>query len=139
MSPEILEKKNYDFSVDIWSLGIFLFELLNGKSPFKGNNKAEKLEDILNKKNLDFEPNLSEDVKNLIENLLKYNSNERFTFENIFKHKWINLFATQLKINIDKYIFRSKNRFRIFENLPNKKEPFVNELDKLGTNRTHRY
>lgn len=38
MSPEILENKSYDKSVDIWSLGILLFELYHNRSPFKGKS-----------------------------------------------------------------------------------------------------
>lgn len=34
MAPEILEKKQYDEKVDIWSLGILLYELFHNKSPF---------------------------------------------------------------------------------------------------------
>lgn len=36
MAPEIINKKNYSFSVDIWALGILLFKMLSGSYPFKG-------------------------------------------------------------------------------------------------------
>ena len=35
MAPEIFKGELYDNSVDIWSLGILLYELLHGYSPFK--------------------------------------------------------------------------------------------------------
>jgi serine/threonine-protein kinase ULK/ATG1 len=35
MAPEILEKKIYNNKVDIWSLGVILFELVTGSPPFK--------------------------------------------------------------------------------------------------------
>lgn len=38
MAPEIYNNRRYDYRVDIWSLGILLFELLHGYSPFKGKN-----------------------------------------------------------------------------------------------------
>lgn len=34
--------------------------------------------------------NFSEDFKNLIESLLKYDENERITIKNLRKHKWYN-------------------------------------------------
>lgn len=35
MAPEILEGEGYDQTVDIWSLGVLVYELLIGKSPFE--------------------------------------------------------------------------------------------------------
>jgi serine/threonine protein kinase len=35
MSPELLQKKAYDYTVDIWGLGILLYELMHGYSPFR--------------------------------------------------------------------------------------------------------
>ena len=34
MSPEILRHETHDKKVDIWSLGILLFELTHGYAPF---------------------------------------------------------------------------------------------------------
>jgi serine/threonine protein kinase len=34
MAPEILDGKNYNKSVDIWAIGIILYELLIGANPF---------------------------------------------------------------------------------------------------------
>ena len=38
MAPEIFENEEYDTSVDIWSLGILLYEILHGSSPFVGKS-----------------------------------------------------------------------------------------------------
>ena len=35
MAPEVIEGSNYNKGVDIWALGILLFELLHGHSPFR--------------------------------------------------------------------------------------------------------
>ncbi len=37
MAPEIFENEEYDQKVDIWSLGVLLYEMLHGVSPFKGD------------------------------------------------------------------------------------------------------
>ena len=38
MSPEIIFWKSHDSSVDIWCLGILLYEFLHGNPPFKGDS-----------------------------------------------------------------------------------------------------
>ncbi|KAJ3450266.1 cell cycle protein kinase dbf2-related [Anaeramoeba flamelloides] len=47
MSPEILSRKGYDKSVDFWSLGCILYELLAGIPPFSGNEIEETLRNIM--------------------------------------------------------------------------------------------
>lgn len=43
MAPEIINKKEYSFPVDIWALGILLFKSLNGNYPFRGNHESSLL------------------------------------------------------------------------------------------------
>jgi serine/threonine protein kinase len=39
MAPEILNDKFYDVKVDIWSLGVAVFETKFSQMPFSGNDK----------------------------------------------------------------------------------------------------
>jgi len=49
MSPEQTEGKNVDMRTDIWSLGVVLYEMLTGESPFSGENERSMMYSILNK------------------------------------------------------------------------------------------
>ena len=42
LAPEMVNKSGHDESIDIWSLGVLMFELLAGRPPFvyKGDTTA---------------------------------------------------------------------------------------------------
>lgn len=37
MSPEIVFEAGHDHKVDIWAMGILLYEMLHGQTPFRGD------------------------------------------------------------------------------------------------------
>ena len=41
MAPEMIFKTEYDYRVDIWAMGVLLYEMLHGNAPFKGKNSSE--------------------------------------------------------------------------------------------------
>ena len=48
-SPEMLYgTKMYDYSIDIWSIGCIMVEIINGESPFKGETDIDQLCKIFN-------------------------------------------------------------------------------------------
>lgn len=44
--PQILQGLRYTFSVDWWSFGVLLYEMLIGQSPFHGDDEDELFESI---------------------------------------------------------------------------------------------
>ncbi|CAG06779.1 unnamed protein product, partial [Tetraodon nigroviridis] len=46
IAPEILLGQKYSFSVDWWSFGVLLYEMLIGQSPFHGDDEDELFESI---------------------------------------------------------------------------------------------
>lgn len=46
MAPEIFKGTNHSFAVDIWSLGILLYEFLEGVTPFYGKTIITIYENI---------------------------------------------------------------------------------------------
>ena len=75
MAPEMILRQPYTHKVDIWGLGILLFELIEGRAPFEGQNQDEVLSKM--KKPFFFSKNFTKDEIDLIHRIIKVDPNER--------------------------------------------------------------
>ena len=96
MAPEIVNKQSYDYRVDIWSLGILLFELFHREPPFKGRNLPEISKSMQNT-TFNFGNNIPSDAKDLVTCILKFKSEERYLIEQILNHNWVRKYTRDLK------------------------------------------
>jgi len=87
MAPEIITKNGYDYKSDLWSVGIILYEMLHGYTPFNVQNFIELIKEI-KKKNISIKVDVSEECTDLIYSLCKTNPNERIGWNDFFAHKW---------------------------------------------------
>uniref|UniRef100_A0A5B6ZUY8 non-specific serine/threonine protein kinase n=1 Tax=Davidia involucrata TaxID=16924 RepID=A0A5B6ZUY8_DAVIN len=71
LAPEIIKGEGHGSAVDWWTFGIFLYELLYGKTPFKGSGNEETLANVV-LESLKFpdSPLVSFQARNLISGLL---------------------------------------------------------------------
>eukprot|EP00898_Chlorokybus_atmophyticus_P006672 jgi/Chlat1/7005/Chrsp56S06685 len=78
LAPEVINNTGHSAAVDWWSLGILLYELLYGVSPFYGSTRAETFENILRAR-LEFpsKPQVSSEAKSLVRSLLIRDPEER--------------------------------------------------------------
>ena len=97
MAPEIKENKEYKGTqVDMFSIGVIIFIIVQGIFPFKEARKEEYFYNLLLNGNHDtyFQKvngtGLSEDFKDLILKFFSYNGNDRPTIEAIKAHPWMN-------------------------------------------------
>jgi len=59
MAPEMIKNQPHDHSLDVWCLGVLLFELIHGYAPFKGKNDHEKCLNIAGNQKIDFDAQCS--------------------------------------------------------------------------------
>lgn len=71
LAPEIIKGDGHGSAVDWWTFGVFLYELLYGKTPFRGPGNDETLANVVSQ-NLRFpdNPAVSSNAKDLIRGLL---------------------------------------------------------------------
>ena len=87
-SPEMLLKKGYDTRVDIWAIGVLIFELMVGKPPFRSDGQHSMEDNIINLR-INWPKSINLLAKNLIQKILKLDPNERPTLEEILDHQFI--------------------------------------------------
>ena len=125
VAPEVLKRK-YNEKCDIWSVGVLLHLLIVGTFPFEGGSPTETLNKIRKGKfNTNNEKFLqsSEEVQDLIKQLLEVKVDKRLTAKEAIKHPWFSKFDAHLIYNnleeeiIIKFInrlitYKTKNKFQ---------------------------
>lgn len=98
VAPEVILNKGHDFSVDFWSLGILVYELLTGNPPFSGIDQMMTYNLILKGiEKMDFPRKITRRPEDLIRRLCRQNPTERLGnlkngINDIKKHRWLNGF-----------------------------------------------
>lgn len=92
-APEIIERKSYGSSVDMWACGVLFYITLSGQLPFFGKDVEEYYTHVLNQ-GLEFPDeewkNISADAKDFISGLLEKDANKRLTAKEALQHRWVN-------------------------------------------------
>lgn len=95
MPPEMMLKKNYNKSTDIFSFGVLAFELLTGKKPWKAKTNGQL---DFKKLNAEFEPipeYYSKQLKDLIFSMMNNDPKKRPSIEKILSE--INQMLVEVK------------------------------------------
>ncbi|XP_059314835.1 serine/threonine-protein kinase D6PK-like [Lycium ferocissimum] len=79
LAPEIIKGEGHGSAVDWWTLGIFLYELLYGRTPFKGTGNEDTLANVVSQcLNFPARPIVSSHARDLIRRLLQKEPENRF-------------------------------------------------------------
>ncbi|XP_033619216.1 ribosomal protein S6 kinase alpha-2 isoform X1 [Fukomys damarensis] len=95
VAPEVLKRQGYDAACDVWSLGILLYTMLAGFTPF-ANGPDDTPEEILARigsgkyalsgGNWD---SISDAAKDVVSKMLHVDPQQRLTAIQVLKHPWI--------------------------------------------------
>uniref|UniRef100_A0A674ECK2 Ribosomal protein S6 kinase n=1 Tax=Salmo trutta TaxID=8032 RepID=A0A674ECK2_SALTR len=95
VAPEVLKKQGYDAACDIWSLGVLLYTMLTGFTPF-ANGPEDTPEEILarigsGKFSLTggYWNSVSAEAKDLVSKMLHVDPHQRLTAAQVLRHPWI--------------------------------------------------
>lgn len=88
LSPEMIEGRDHDKSVDVWSLGVLLYEFLVGSPPFEAPGQKDTCQKI-KKVELSFPDFVSPLARDLIQRLLQHNPEKRMPLSDVVLHPWI--------------------------------------------------
>ncbi|CAH2273397.1 serine threonine- kinase ULK3 [Pelobates cultripes] len=93
MAPEMVCRSHYDARVDLWSVGVILYEALFGKAPFASKSFSELEEKIRSDRTIELppRPRVSLECRDLLQRLLKRDPNERISFPDFFAHPFVDL------------------------------------------------
>nr|KAJ3418595.1 hypothetical protein HK105_008125 [Polyrhizophydium stewartii] len=76
MAPEIIVERPYGKAVDWWSLGVLIFELLSGKTPFRGDSVKEIYLNVLDGE-IQWTESLRDHARSIVSALLVHNPDLR--------------------------------------------------------------
>ncbi|KAG8082467.1 hypothetical protein GUJ93_ZPchr0014g46926 [Zizania palustris] len=88
VAPEIIAGNGHDYAVDWWGLGVVLYEMLYGRTPFRGQNRKETFYRVLTK-----QPELVGEktpLRDLIARLLEKDPEKRIGARGIKAHPFFN-------------------------------------------------
>lgn len=106
MAPEMVQEIPYNYKIDIWALGILLYELNHGKAPFPAESAAV-IKEKFQKGIYEIKETLSQEFKNLIVGILQFDPSKRNEIEDIKKSNWVKKFKIQYMQNICSSLMRN--------------------------------
>ena len=134
LAPEIIKEQGHDEKVDIWCIGVLLFELATGSVPFPGND-IESLESNILKLKIQWPKDINIDAKNLIMKILKLDPKARISLPDMLKHHFITKYcpdASQCLIKPDESI--KYKPFIVSKDDPNNWDPVIHEENIIANN-----
>ena len=88
MAPELVQEQPYNHTVDLWSLGVILYELFVGKPPFFTNSIYTLIQKIV-RDPLTWPEDMSAEFKSFLRGLLNKRPSERLSWPALLEHPFV--------------------------------------------------
>ena len=88
MAPEMIMGGGHSYKLDVWALGVLIYEMVHGYAPFRANKESDKCQQILNLE-INFANHVSNQLKDLVLSILQVEPEDRPTVDDILRHQWI--------------------------------------------------
>ena len=88
LAPEMITKSGHNESVDIWALGVLLFEMLTGRTPFNYTGDRIQLFNNIKTLRIVWTDDFPQLAKDLVGKILRLNPKDRLTLDEIINHQW---------------------------------------------------
>ena len=117
IAPEVLQE-SYNEKCDVWSIGVILYLLLLGQTPFDGEDDDAICQKIISEE-IDYENNnkikeLSKEAVDFMKKLLEKNPDKRISSAQALEHEWLKKYAPHTKVNkaFSRKIYKNLSNFR---------------------------
>ena len=88
LAPEMVTKSGHNESVDIWALGVLLFEMLTGRTPFNYTGDRIQLFNNIKTLRIVWTDDFPQLAKDLVGRILRLNPKDRLTLDQMINHQW---------------------------------------------------
>ncbi|CAG9333708.1 unnamed protein product [Blepharisma stoltei] len=108
MAPEMVLGKGHSFQLDLWAIGVLLYELIHGYAPFRAVADSEKCKQILASE-VTYASHVSSAAKDLISKLIRVNPEERLSLNSVLSHPWMRKYAPNPGYKVNQLVLHKEN------------------------------